>query len=169
MEDSFVVEKGKRLSVLQAPQRFSQKRTQTSEPPMFLVPEFCLPFWEGWGEGSGNQKVVCPELENTVDKAKDSLFEKNKSFAILLSYGILWNIFKNHTKESLEKRIEREVLKKIFFKALETKSLKERNRCVFWPPLLFLSLEQNGKWTLWSGYLSSPSFFNPANVFFLLL
>ena len=67
----------------------------------------------GMGEGSGIQKVVCPELENTVDKAKESLFEKNKSFVIPLSYGILWNIFKNHTKESLQKELK--VLKKNFF------------------------------------------------------
>lgn len=75
-----------------------------------------------------------------------------------LSYGILWNIFQDHTEESL--KIE---LKEQFFffagGALETKSLKEGNRFVFWPPSLFLSLQQNGKWTLLSGYLPRHNFF----------
>lgn len=85
-----------------------------SEPLMFLVPEFCLPFWEGWGEGSGIQKVVCPELENSVDKARESLFEKNTSFVIPLSCGTLWNIFKNQAKESLQKELKGKTKKFLF-------------------------------------------------------
>ena len=88
-------------------------------------------------EGSGIQKLVCPELENTVDKAKESLFEKNKSFVIPLSYGILWNIFINHTKESLQKELN--VLKKFFLSVRDKKPKGKKQMCLLISAIIFIS------------------------------
>lgn len=98
MKVSFGTEKVKRLPTLRS-MLVVQPGTQTSELPVLSGSEFRQPLRKG-REGSGNQKMDCYELETLL--TKDSLFEKSKPFPMALSYGSLWNIFQDHTKESLK-------------------------------------------------------------------
>lgn len=91
----------------------SRKKTQTSEPLTFSGPEFSLPFRQGRGEGSGNQKADCLELENTVDKAR-AVYLKRTNLLLCLYHMEFFEIFFKITLKRVCKKNCKKSLKFFF-------------------------------------------------------